>query len=107
MRTDIENSIFSGLLSQSEKLKYRVIEDRLVKGGKELMNSEWQEEYVSQIFEESGRYPFLFVTINVEDNKCIGRFISFNYDVYRIMWITINYKRCLDVFYDFIGTIIN
>lgn len=105
MLLDITNTIYEKLLSSSEKLKFRIMDDRLIYGGSELTDTEFQESYVYEINKEF--YPFIFITLQIDENKWMGRYISFEYDMYRLLWICENNKKCLNALQEYQGIILN
>jgi hypothetical protein len=104
---ELENSIYDSLLSTREKLKYKIIDDVLIPGKEELLDSKWQQQYISQYFHDRRSYPFLFVVVKKEDGSCVARFITFGFDVYRVLWISVNHKRTLGALDEFVKAIVN
>jgi len=88
-----KGTIFGSLSSYDDRQKFKIIEDRIIVGGDEIVDENWQTDYIARILYGKPMFPIIFTYIQTKENEYKARVIVFNYHYHRNMWVALNNKK--------------
>jgi len=106
--SEIEGSIFNSFTTNSERMKYKIYDDRRMTGSKELNEKGFITKYIDENLHHKG-LPFIYLVMKIDDDYELytSRFISFESSLHKDIWIANNYKKSLGVLNASAQTILN
>ena len=89
----IGGTIFEGLFGIDETIRYGVVEDRRIFGGKELCDLSYFENLVKESKPLGDSFLYLTIPVSEHTDSYIARFIVFRSEMHKLLFVTENHAK--------------